>query len=375
MHMQEIWAKYDQEQITKEVEKKKYINRFWNDKTFKIELEPGKFFTLPECYKESKKEFDEIFRETKKVADNEIEKGKFVLYINPTMHTEGAAGSPDISLMEDERLHLMYEATTGVDKEDKENFQAKNMCRCFGFEWGDPRFKVVNALIEDERNKAKFIQDELDKVDLTNCDLVVVGGSNNMIDREKDEERIKLTEVVGELIKMKSGIIPVLGICFGAHLNAKIAGAQIDRVLDQDGNPSIVSGAKTIRLNKDKVTHLLDNFLTELRKSTESTYVIQNHELVVNRSSLPESAIVLAENDNAEVEIYYLPDSNTIGTQFHPEGDTFRMDFGLCVDLDRKEEEVKKDIRHVFQTRPSVSMRRHLFPTLLKMAGEHARNK
>jgi len=328
--------------------KEAHLNRFWNDENFKIELD-GQKLTLAECYDRAIIEADKIFAETKKVNQEQIPAGKYVLYINSTI--EGLVGNKDIKYIDKDRLSKMYRAETGSGEISFDGFQDKNMGRCLGFEQGDARFKAVNAFTEKMPE------------DLTNCVGIVFSGSETDITDETHLERIKMTERARDLIKNSEDLkIPKLGICFGGQLLASEAGAKINWIFDKEGHKSRITGMNEISqtdMSKDSSLHL------DFPK--KDFYVAKNHGQKIDRDSIPSNGEILAEGADGSVEMVYFKDSNTLCTQFHPELDVTRLDIAESISNSKKEP------TELFKKNPD-EIRAVLFPNFLKMAGEYVRN-
>lgn len=325
-------------------------NLHWNDPTYTIPYE-GADRTLRECYDKVIESENALFESIKHITNAEVLPGTYILYVNAT--ERGIVGNPSIANIQADRLQKMYEAETGNPTIDPTHFQEKNMRRCLGFEESEQdRFKIVNAFTEEM------------PTDLTGCVGIVFSGSEADITDEVHIQRVHMTEKARTLVRHAEQYnIPRLGICFGGQLLAHEKGAEIQWVLDTEGNKVQVFGVdKVSQTNTEADNPLLIDF------PKEPFYVAENHGQRIERSSLPTSAEVLAENETGGVEIVYFKDTNTVCTQFHPEITIARLDIAQSLNgtVNNPKELFEHDLRKIKSA---------LFPNFIKMAGRYARKQ
>lgn len=324
------------------------LNHFWNNPDYKILIE-NQELSLQECYDKIVERSENIFKETRKVALEQIPEGKYILYINSTI--EGVIRNKNIKYIDKERLEKMYQSETGNPEIDPENFQERNISYCLGLTKEDKRLKAINLFKEEI------------PTDLSDCVGIVFSGSEADITDEVHIERIEMTNKAKTLVQNSKKLnIPKLGICFGAQLLANEEGANIEWILDKEGNKVKITGMNEI-LKKD--VHKSSYLPIEFNSSV--FYVAKNHSQRIKKESLPSDAEVVAESGNGEVEIVYFPHTNIICTQFHPEVNAIRLNISESINNPQKD-------TSDFFIKNIEDIRSEIFPGFLKIVGNYAKN-
>lgn len=130
---------------------------------------------------------------------------------------------------------------------------------------------------------------------------VVISGSDKMV-TDDDKDRAFLEEWIVELKKHK---IPLLGICYGHQLLAKVFGGNVDY------HPKGVElGSALITINNSGKS----NPLFENLEENFTSYVVHAQSVL----KLPQNSICLAGNSHDSNHAFCL-DEHIWGVQFHPE--------------------------------------------------------
>ncbi|GAA5345761.1 anthranilate synthase component II [Planifilum fimeticola] len=110
--------------------------------------------------------------------------------------------------------------------------------------------------------------------------------------------------VCPELVRRFAGRIPILGVCLGHQVIARVFGGQVVR-----------AG----RLMHGKTSPILHDGQTLFRGMPSLFEAMRYHSLIVDRKSLPEDLLVSAETPEGEVMALRHRDYPLEGVQFHPE--------------------------------------------------------
>lgn len=108
-----------------------------------------------------------------------------------------------------------------------------------------------------------------------------------------------------ETIRYFTGKIPILGVCLGNQAIGEVFGGKVVRA-------STILHGKTSEIRIDTSCPLFKDLS---RCITVGRY----HSLIVERSSLTESLIIIAEDDQGEIMGLRHKEYPTFGVQFHPE--------------------------------------------------------
>lgn len=283
-------------------QKKSILNKYWLDPNYKLQID-GREFTLREVYNREVENNQKVFEYIKQITDESVPAGKFILFVNETK--QSPLDKKDFEFIDDDRKRLMYRADTGTDYVPTDELLDRNVERCLGFEHKDDRFKVFKVFTEDIES---LPFDE-------RCVGVVFSGSEmNMLDTDK-EHLAYLDKAQKILKKVKERNTPILGICFGAQMIACSAGATIKWLENANGEKIRTIGNKTIHLENQE----------SVQGDTDMP-VIQNHGQSIDSLTLTDTgAKILATSEYGNAEIYRIGDS-TLGTQFHPEISTLKVD-------------------------------------------------
>ncbi len=333
-------------------EKESLINKRWRDEEVKLwNEEEVRALSLKECYEREIVHSRYLFEEVKKVADQEIPEGVYVLFVDMTH--PGFMKRPEALLLDKERLSKIYEAETG-SPDTTQDFQSANMRYCFGFLPHDSRFKTVKPFYENLPE------------DVSHCVGIILSGSEAYIKDDPDEEHIAMTKKVFHFVqKVKELGIPLFGICFGSQLIGSVCNASIDWIYDTEtsherGESGLVLLYKTEK-GKQKgspLEHLPDTF-----------YVHANHKQEIKKENMPDTLEVLASSQTSQVQIVSVKESETIlAIQNHIEcGDTR---------ADAIDDILGRDVRNdkLFQGESSKA-RQVLCPHFLRSSGTYARSQ
>ena len=110
--------------------------------------------------------------------------------------------------------------------------------------------------------------------------------------------------VCPELVRRFAGRIPILGVCLGHQVIARVFGGQVVR-----------AG----RLMHGKTSPILHDGKTLFRGMPSPFEAMRYHSLIVDRKSLPEDLLVSAETPEGEVMALRHREYPLEGVQFHPE--------------------------------------------------------
>lgn len=323
--------------------KKESYNKYWDDPTFKINVE-GNSLSLRECYERAVKRAEEIHQNTKKIANEQIPEGKFILFVNAAKG--GLVDNPEIDKIDRERLAMMYTEETGSPEIDSEGFQENNMKYCLGLEKDDKTML-----------KTFSVYDGGELPDLTNCVGIVFSGSAANIKNTAEEDRQMVDKMRDLANKAHYLNILMLGLCFGGQMLANFQGAEVHFVDEKNPDKRIVGLQKTF-----KTEHAKDHPIFEGNQEKEHHHVAQNHGQKIDKNTLSEYAKILLENENGDVDMLHI--YNILITQFHPEVGSTRLDTGGSL-YGIGEDEVK----NIFENDP-LEFRSIIFPYFLKMIGE-----
>jgi GMP synthase-like glutamine amidotransferase len=332
-------------------EKEALINKRWRDEGVKLwSEEEGRALSLKECYEREIVRSKLLFEEVRKVADQEVPQGLYVLFVDMTH--PGFMKRPEALQLDPDRLSKIYEAETG-SPDSSQDFQCANIRYCFGFTPGDARFRTVKPFYEALPE------------DLSGCVGVILSGSEAYIKDDPDEERTLMTQKVLVFVqKVKEVGIPLFGICFGSQLIGSVCSASVDWIYDTNtsherGESGLVLLYKT-EAGKEKgspLEHLPDTF-----------YVHSNHQQEIKKESMPDTLEVLASSQTSQVQIVRVKESETIlAIQNHIEcGDTR---------ADAIDDVLGRDVRNdkLFQGESSKA-RQVLCPHFLRSVGKYARS-
>lgn len=115
----------------------------------------------------------------------------------------------------------------------------------------------------------------------------------------------KQAGICEELVRQVSGEVPVLGICLGHQAICEAFGA------------SIVPAGQLLH-GKQGIIHIA-NGCALFRGLPPVIHAARYHSLIVDRMSLPDELLVIAEDDSGEVMGVKHRDYAVYGLQFHPE--------------------------------------------------------
>jgi GMP synthase-like glutamine amidotransferase len=275
-------------------QKKVRVNRLWRDKNFKVKIN-NEELTLKECSKLTIEESNQVFERTRRtLEEQEIPKGKFILYVNSTF--KGLMGSSDIDLIDKDRLEAINMEDLGKKTlEHGENFLDENMRRCLGFEKGDDRFRTFHAF-----------DPSAEIPDLSKCVGIVFSGSEANVLDEKIQERVDMTNRMRELI-IASGNIPKFGNCFGSQLISDMNGQKVCWVENSGG---------TVRISGMQTVNLTTPGQEILNSESQNIPIAQNHGQEIRQVENTDM-ILLATFENGAIEMAFYPKTNSFISQGH----------------------------------------------------------
>lgn len=135
-------------------------------------------------------------------------------------------------------------------------------------------------------------------------DRILISGSYTLVNdpHTQEGERKWITQLENLIQDSLDQNKPLLGLCFGAQLLAKVLGAQIQ--------PSSSPEVGWIEIQKDHAHPLLENLPQKF-----VSYSYHYEEI----HSLPDSAMLLAHSDRCAIQAFAVKEKNAFGLQFHPE--------------------------------------------------------
>jgi len=177
--------------------------------------------------------------------------------------------------------------------------------------------RVINSsqIAKEQLDIVDIFHDRYEDIKLEKYDAVFIGGSGNYCVTENDLPNLdQLILFTREVYSQK---IPLLGLCFGAHVLTEAIGGQLvhDKKLQEAGTYSV------LRNEHGKHDPLLKDFPDEF-------VAVLGHKDHITK--LPIKAVNLASSENSVNQIWTLPGEPVYAVQFHPE-----LDLGsLIVRLD-----------------------------------------
>lgn len=148
------------------------------------------------------------------------------------------------------------------------------------------------------------LQTPVDPKVLNKYDAVFIGGTGDFsVARDRPDWYEPLVNLTGELLKQR---IPAMGLCYGFHLMAAVAGGVVQRRPDLQE-----TGTYDVTLTEEGRR---DPILADL----PGTFPAQqgHHDVVVE---LPEPFLCLASSQRCQWQAFRHPEAPFYGLQFHPE--------------------------------------------------------
>ncbi|PIX61945.1 hypothetical protein CO057_01340 [Candidatus Uhrbacteria bacterium CG_4_9_14_0_2_um_filter_41_50] len=158
-------------------------------------------------------------------------------------------------------------------------------------------------------------EEEVDRVTAMECvpkieeikkyDALVLGGSGEYLVSSGDIPEV-MEKVASLLREVRVQGMPILGICFGAHILAKVFGGEVI-------NDETRAETGTFKLTKNQSAGFCP-LLKDLPESFDAQFGHKDHV-----AKLPEGALNLASTQKSTVQVFTFPGEKIYGVGFHPE--------------------------------------------------------